>query len=103
MPAISLAKLVDKISTGHGCDTTAKIKGSKQSKVTINDNPVAVDGDLVEDHEIESNGTCIDHKNVKVSATTTKVFINGDAVCRIGDPADQGSIITGQEKVMVGG
>jgi len=38
-----------------------------------------------------------------VSATTSKVFIGGFAVCRIGDPADGAGIITGSSKVMIGG
>ena len=103
MPAIALAQLVDKIATGHPCDSTAKIQGSKQSKVTVGGKPVAVDGDLVQVHTIKAGPSCVAHPGVKVSSTTQKLTINGDGVCRIGDPADGAGIISGQSKVMLGG
>lgn len=103
MPAIALAQLIDKIATGHPCSSTAPIQGSKQSKVTIGGNPVAVDGDLVQVHTIKAGRVCVAHPGVTVSATSAKMFINGSAVCRIGDPADGAGIITGQGKVMLGG
>jgi uncharacterized Zn-binding protein involved in type VI secretion len=102
MPACAVAELIDKIATGHPCTGTAPIQGTKQTKVTIGGKLVAVDGDAVQVHTIKVGKACVPH-SVTVSATTTKVFIGGDAVCRIGDPADAAGIISGSGKVMIGG
>lgn len=102
MPACAVAELIDKIATGHPCTGTAPIQGTKQSKVTIGGKLVAVDGDTVQVHTVKAGNTCVPH-SVTVSATTSKVFIGGFAVCRIGDPADGAGIITGSSKVMIGG
>lgn len=102
MPACAVAELVDKIATGHPCTGTAPIQGTKQSKVTIGGDLVAVDGDKVQVHTVKVGTLCVPH-SVVVSATTSKVFIAGDAVCRIGDPSDSAGIITGSSKVMIGG
>ena len=102
MPACAVAQLQDKIATGHPCDGTAPIQGVKQTKVKIGTKFVAVDGDVVQIHTIKVGKVCVPH-SVVVNATTTKVFIGSNAVCRIGDPSDAGAIISGSSKVMIGG
>lgn len=102
MPACAVAELVDKIATGHPCTAIAPIQGTLQTKVRIGGKLVAVDQDAVQVHTVLAGKSCIPH-SVVVNATTSKVFIGGRAVCRIGDPSDSAGIITGSGKVMIGG
>lgn len=102
MPACAVAEFINKIATGHPCTGTAPVQGTKQTKVKIGGKLVAVDGDAVQVHTIKVGKSCVPHE-VTVSATTTKVFISGFAVCRIGDPSDAAGIISGSGKVMIGG
>lgn len=101
MPAVAVCT-VDKIVTGHACDTDALIQGSLQSKVFIGGNPVAVQGDAIEPHSIQSGDSCVSHSAV-VNGGSSKVFIGGIPVGRIGDSADLGSISSGSSNVFAGG
>lgn len=101
MPAIAVCN-VDQISTGHACSATAMIQGSKQTKVTIGGNPVAVLGDAIAPHTIKAGNSCVPHSSV-INAGSSKVSIAGDPVARIGDSADAGAVITGSSNVFVGG
>lgn len=102
MPAIAVCT-VDQISTGHPCSATALIQGSLQTKVTINGNPVAVQGDAIAPHTIKAGDACVPHPGAVINAGSSKVSINGNPVARIGDSADAGSIISGSSSVFVGG
>jgi uncharacterized Zn-binding protein involved in type VI secretion len=101
MPAVAVVN-VDIISTGHDCDATAGIQGALQTKVTIGGNLVAVQGDAIAPHTIEDGDECVPHSAV-INAGSSKVFISGIAVARIGDSADAGAIITGSSSVSAGG
>lgn len=101
MPAVAVCG-VDIISTGHACDGTAGIQGNLQSKVTIGGNPVAVQGDVIAPHTILSGDACVPH-SAAINAGSSKVFISGIPVARIGDSADAGSVQTGSGKVSAGG
>jgi uncharacterized Zn-binding protein involved in type VI secretion len=100
MPALALCD-VDFISTGHACDTTAKIQGNLQSKVSVNGKFVAVLGDSIFPHDILINSSCLPH-NAFITGGSSKVFINGIPVSRVGDSADQGAIISGSASITVG-
>lgn len=100
MPAVAVCG-VDNIATGHPCDVTAKIQGSLQSKVTIGGNPVAVQGDAIAVHTILISSQCRPH-GASISGGSSKVFIGGIGVARIGDSADGGSIISGSSGVFAG-
>ncbi len=101
MPAIAVCT-VDRISTGHACSGTAQIQGSLQTKVSINGNPVAIQGDAIAPHTIKAGRSCVPHSSV-INAGSSKVFIGGIAVARIGDSADFGAIISGSSNVYAGG
>jgi uncharacterized Zn-binding protein involved in type VI secretion len=101
MPAIAVC-LTDRIATGHPCDATAIIQGSLQSNVTIVGKPVAVLGDAIQVHTLLIAGECRPHGAV-VNAGSSKVFIGGIPVARIGDSADLGAIISGSSNVFAGG
>lgn len=101
MPAVAVCT-VDTINTGHGCDGTALIQGSLQSKVTIGGKRVAIVGDAIAPHTILSGLVCVPHSSV-INAGSSKVTIGGIRVARVGDSADAGSIATGSSKVNCGG
>lgn len=108
MPAVARAQLKDSVATGHLCDATARILGgslhlggSLQNKVRIDGSLAAVHGDLIEPHTIKAGRDCISHL-ATITGTSSRVFIGGRSVSRIGDPADLGFIITGSSKVFIG-
>lgn len=101
MPAVAVCT-VDEIATGHDCDVIAGIQGVLQTKVTIGGNPVAIQGDQIAPHTILGDDGCVPHSAV-VNAGSSKVFIGGIPVARIGDSADAGSIISGSSNVFAGG
>lgn len=102
MPAAARSELRDLIATGHLCDATALIQGALQFKVRIDGSLAAVTGDVIAPHTIKDGRACVPHLDAVVIATSSKVFINGLNVARIGDPADLGVIITGSPKVFIG-
>lgn len=101
MPAVAVCG-VDIINTGHACDGTAGIQGFIQSLVTIGGNPVAVEGDAIETHNILVGDNCVPHAAF-INVGSSKVTIKGIPVARVGDSADAGSIATGSGKVNCGG
>lgn len=102
MPAVARSENVDIISTGHGCDTTAPIAGSLQTRVYIEGNLGAVKGDPIAPHTIPSGPICVPHSAV-VNEGSSRVFFEGIEAGRIGDSADAGQIITGSSIVFAGG
>jgi len=100
MPALAVCT-VDKIATGHPCTSVATIQGSLQSKVTVNGNPVAVQGDAIQVHTIKVGRSCVPHGAV-INGGSSKVTIAGIPVARIGDSADAGAIISGSSNIFVG-
>lgn len=102
MPAIAVCG-VDEIATGHPCDGTALIQGALQTKVTIGGNPVSVQGDAIAPHTIKAGDACVPHPAAVINAGSSKVFIGGIPVARIGDSADAGAIISGSSGVFAGG
>lgn len=101
MPAVARVG-VDIINTGHPCDATAGIKGQLQNKVFVEGEPAAVRGDAIQVHDILVDDICIPHGAV-INAGSSKVFIAGIPIARIGDSADQGAVATGSSKVSAGG
>ena len=102
MPAIARAEDVDTITTGHGCDGTAQIRGTLQTKVFVNGTLAAVKGDAIAPHTILSGSVCVPHSSV-VNEGSSKVFFGGIQVARVGDSADAGQITTGSPSVFAGG
>lgn len=101
MPAVSVCT-VDKITTGHGCDTIATIQGNLQSKVFILGKPVSIEGDAIAPHTIQSGDSCVPHSSV-INEGSSKVFVTNIPIARIGDSADSGVVISGSSKVYAGG
>lgn len=101
MPAAARAENVDKITTGHACDGTAKIAGTLQTSVIINGDIAAVKGDAIAPHTILSGDVCVPHSAV-VNAGSGTVFFEGIEAARIGDSADGGVIISGSGTVFIG-
>jgi uncharacterized Zn-binding protein involved in type VI secretion len=102
MPAVARSQNTDTITTGHGCDATALIAGSLQTKVFVNTKLGAVQGDPIAPHTILAGAICVPHSAV-VNAGSSKVFFGGIAAARIGDSADGGVIISGSSNVFAGG
>jgi uncharacterized Zn-binding protein involved in type VI secretion len=94
---------VDKITTGHGCSSTATIMGAMQGMVYANNLPVSTLGDEIAPHFIKVGRTCIPHGTAKVNAGSAVVFAFGRPVSRIGDSADAGVITSGSPMVFAGG
>jgi uncharacterized Zn-binding protein involved in type VI secretion len=101
MPAAARSEFRDLIATGHLCDAIAPIQGALQFKVRIDGSLAAVTGDVIAPHTIKAGKVCVPHL-ATVIATSSRVFINGLNVARIGDPADLGVIITGSPRVFIG-
>lgn len=97
MPAVAVCT-VDKIATGHPCTAIAGIQGALQTKVTINGNPAAVQGDAIVVHTRLVGDSCVAHA-ATISGGSSKVTIAGIPVARIGDGADAGAIISGSSKI----
>lgn len=102
MPAAARAENKDTITTGHGCDATAKIAGTLQTSVIINGIIGAVKGDPIAPHTIPAGPACVPHSAV-VNAGSSTVFLEGIEAARIGDSADGGVIISGSGTVFIGG
>ncbi len=102
MPAIAVCG-VDEIATGHPCDGTALIAAKGDNRVTIGGQPVALVGDLIAPHTIKAGDACVPHPAATINAGSSKVFVGGIAVARIGDSADAGAIISGSSGVFAGG
>ena len=100
MPAAS--RVGDALATGHGCDGVTTIASSNtDGTVHANGIDIIVVGAPTVVHTIPGNG-CVPHVET-THAGSSSVFINGIAVCRIGDAADAGAMIAGSSSVFVGG
>jgi uncharacterized Zn-binding protein involved in type VI secretion len=92
----------DNIITGHGCSAISSIVASSQTKVWINGILAAVTPDPIAPHTIRSGDSCVPHSAV-VNEGSAKVFYAGLPAARIGDSADNGTVIQGSPNVFVGG
>jgi len=103
MPAV--ARDGDSTTTGHGCDSVTTVTGPTGSpaKVYANGIPVECKGNPVAPHTIPSGPACVDHPDAVINVGSTKVFVGGIALARIGDSTDNGEIITGSPNVFAGG
>lgn len=102
MPAV--ARDGDQTTTGHGCDSVTTVTGPTGSpaKVYANGIPVECQGNPVAPHTIPSGPACVPHSAV-INVGSSKVFVNGIPLARIGDSTDSGEIITGSPNVFAGG
>lgn len=105
MPAIVLADgqddVLSKTGTGHECRLPVNIKTgpATYSGVKINGFPAVLEGDLVAPH---SQAGCSPDTSV-LNTYSSKVFINGKGVARIGDQYTSDNIITsGSSNVFIG-
>lgn len=101
MPAAARAENTDTITTGHGCDATAKIAGTQQTTVITNGKIASVEGDAIAPHTIPAGPACVPHSAV-VNVGSGTVFFEGIAAARVGDSADGGVIISGSGNVFIG-
>lgn len=105
MPAIVLANGQDEVlsltGTGDECRRPMNIKtgDATYTKVFVNDHPVVLEGDPVAPH---NKGGCVPDTSV-LTTYSSKVFVNGKGVARIGDKYTDDNIITsGSSNVFVG-
>ena len=96
----AVARIGDLISTGHGCDGTAPI-GEGSTNVFINGIGCARQTDAIAPHTILSGIVCVPHSAV-INTGLATVLVNGLPIARVGDSADQGSIIEGSLNVFAG-
>lgn len=102
MPKAARAEDEDTITTGHGCDGTAQIRGTEQNSVYINGILASVKGDIIAPHTILVGDVCVPH-TAYVNEGSSTVFFENIPAARIGDSADGGQIITGSDNVFIGG
>jgi uncharacterized Zn-binding protein involved in type VI secretion len=96
MPAVS--RLGD-LCTGHGC-FPSRPSISASGNVFAQGLAVQRVGDAWASHGC---ATCAPHGGA-LAAGSSKVFVNGKPMARIGDPVDCGSLVaTGSSKVFAGG
>ncbi len=100
MPAVS--RKGDRLSTGHICTSTTTLDTPGQSTVFANSILVARIGDPTVPHPNPPNPPCPDHV-ANVNAGSPNVFVEGLAVARIGDSADQGAMTAGSGNVFANG
>ena len=109
MPAI--CRETDSLSTGHGCDGSSTLKSGSQegnsAKVYANSLGVSVTGDPVTSHDHPVGLGCGTCPSPVTGAGSPNVFVNGIAVIRNGDQADQvdawGAMTAGSPNVFVNG
>ena len=99
------ARHLDSILTGHPCSATSTIVATlAKGKVIIQGQPAAVTGDAIAPHTILAGTACVAHAAITATGSTKVRF--GPALLpanRVGDPADMGVIISGSNKVIIGG
>ena len=102
MPAV--ARDGDSTTTGHGCDSVTTVTGPTGSpaKVYVNGIPVECEGNPVAPHTIPGGSGCVPHSAV-INVGSSRVFVGGIALARIGDSTDNGEIISGSPNVFAGG
>jgi uncharacterized Zn-binding protein involved in type VI secretion len=105
MPAIVLADGQDDVismtGNGHECRLPKNIKTgpATYTGVKINGHPPVLQGDLVEEH---NKGGCVPDTSV-LTTYSSKVFVNGKGVARIGDQYTSDNVITsGSSNVFIG-
>jgi len=104
MPGV--ARVGDTVNTGHRCDTTTTISTlGSATNVFINGKLAALKDTQLSPHTITNPASppippCIPHLGQKVNIGSTKVFVNGRPLARIGDSADLGQISTGSQDVL---
>ena len=94
MPAVCVKG--DSLSTGHICAESTTLDTPPQSKVTIGGILVAIVGTPTVAQPFPPSPPCADHV-ANLNAGSSKVFIGGIPVGRIGDSADDGQMITGSD------
>lgn len=103
MPAV--ARVGDTVNTGHGCDTTTTIYATGGARdVYINGLLAATEGSQLAPHNITNPAPppappCVPHPGQKVNTGSSKVYVNGKKLARVGDSADQGQISKGSDNV----
>lgn len=104
MPGV--ARVGDTVNTGHGCDATTTILATgSSSNVYVNGLRAALQGTELAPHNITNpapvppNPPCISHPGQKVNSGSSKVYVNGKQLARVGDSADLGSISKGSTNV----
>ena len=96
MPAVS--RIGDAVTTNHGCDgATTMAQGS--SNVLINGIGAVRQGDLDTVHAYGGRGCSAKHQ-VPLSAGSSKVFVNGKPLGRVGDGAE--TLSAGSPNVFAG-
>jgi len=96
-----IARKDDTVSTGHGCTGTTKLDTPTQTKVFVQGQLVACQGDKTIVHTIESGDNCVDHIGYITGASST-VFIGGAKAAMKGDVCDAGTITSGASTVFIG-
>lgn len=99
MPGV--ARLGDRISTGHACSTTSSIIGCSGNVIT-NGRRTARRGDGIAPHVIRAGKKCVPHPGQRVNNGSGSVFVNGRPIARIGDSADKGRVTSGSGDVSAG-
>ena len=100
MPAIAIEQT---LSTGHSCFPPTNAVGPYSTKTKINGKFIQL-----EQHTAYAPHTCNDTTHTtaqrKVTTGSTKVFVEGKPVARIGDPIDCGDAIAlGSSNTFAGG
>lgn len=99
MPGV--ARLGDKISTGHACSSSSSISSASGDVVT-NGRRTARRGDSIAPHVIRAGKKCVPHPGQRVNRGSGSVYVNGRPIARIGDSADKGRVTRGSGDVSAG-
>jgi len=105
--ANGIARGGDSLTTGHNCTPTTTLNAltvkGVSAKVYINGEAVACIGDNTVVHPSGDDfPICSVTHIAQVNEGSTKVFVGGVGVARIGDGADSGAITEGSTNVFAG-
>ena len=100
MPAV--CRVGDSLSTGHACAGSTTIASpNTDGTVRANGKAIIVVGAPTVSHPFAPVPLCLPHV-ANLNAGSSKVFINGKRVGRVGDSADAGQMTSGSPNVFAG-
>lgn len=103
MPYYGVARVGDRVITGHGCDTTTSIASGSQT-VFVDGQSVARQTDNLTLHNLPGSGTdCVPHIGAEVLGGQLDVLVEGLPIARVFTEADSpgGRVSSGSESVAV--
>ena len=99
----NVARVNDNINNNHGCEATSSLSGTnKTSKIEVNNQKVALDGDVTTAHTVGVPPVCVSHTVPITASYSSKVEWEGQKCLAVGDSGAGHIIASGSSNVQVG-